>query len=262
MKFLQAEWVDRLPSTNAAVLEQLGRGVAADGYVLAAREQTSGRGRFDRRWVTQAGRDLAFSCVVRCGERAHLTSLPMAAALAVVDLLEQIGLEGHTKWPNDVLVGGRKICGILAELPNTGGAFECADTGGERVDAKPQGPDLAVVLGVGLNVNMDAESAATIDRPVTSILLETGEKRPVSSVLGPLLSKLEYWCGEWRQGGFGPLKSTWQNRCNHLGVEVQLQDSESIVRGVVEGFGDRGQLCLRLSDGTLSEIWSGDLDSD
>jgi BirA family biotin operon repressor/biotin-[acetyl-CoA-carboxylase] ligase len=259
VKFLQAEWADQLPSTNAAVLDQLGRGAVKDGYVLAVHEQTAGRGRFDRQWITQAGRDLTFSCVVPCGERAHLTSLPMAAALAVVDLLEQFGLEGHTKWPNDVMVGGRKICGMLAELPPEGGGRENPDTSAHQGDMDPA--ELSAVLGIGLNVNMDGQLAATIDRPVTSILLETGQERPVAAVLGSLLRKLEYWLSQWSQGGFGPLKTTWYERCAHLGAEVQLRDGESTLRGVAEGFGDRGQLCLRLSDGTLSEIWSGDLDS-
>ena len=261
MKFLRPEWCDRLPSTNASVLERFERGVVPDGYVLAAREQTAGRGRFERRWVSAAGCDLAFSCLIRCGDRAHLTSLPMAAALAVADLLEQMGLEGRTKWPNDVLVGGRKICGILAELPQTQNAGENPGTPCRPVDMETQVPDLAVVLGVGLNVNMGAEMVASIDRPVTSILLETGEERPVESVLQPLLSKLEHWCSRWRQGGFDTLKSAWCSRCEGLDSEVEIRDEGSTIRGVMEGFGDRGQLCLRLPDGKLTEIWSGDLDT-
>ncbi len=261
MKFRQPEWRDRLPSTNAAVLEQFGQGVVQNGYVLVAREQTAGRGRFERQWISAAGRDLTFSCLVRCGDRAHLTSLPMAAALAVADHLEQIGLEARTKWPNDVLVGGRKICGILAELAPTGSAGENPGTLHRQVDVETQTPDIAVVLGVGLNVNMDAEVAASIDRPVTSILLATGEERPVESVLQPLLGKLENWCSRWRQGGFDTLKSAWCSRCEGLDGEVQIRDGESTIRGVMEGFGDRGQLCLRLPDGRLTEIWSGDLDA-
>ncbi len=261
MKFLQPEWCAGLPSTNAAVLERFGRGHAPDGYVLAAREQTAGRGRFDRQWVSAAGRDLAFSCLIRCVDSGHLTSLPMAAALAVADLLEQIGLEGRTKWPNDVLVGGRKICGILAELPPKRNVRESPGTPPSRVDMETQTLDLPVVLGVGLNVNMGAEMAASIDRPVTSILLATGEERPVESVLQPLLSKLEYWCSRWRQGGFATLKSTWCSRCEGLDSKVEIRDEGSAIRGVMEGFGDRGQLCLRLPDGRLTEIWSGDLNA-
>ena len=256
VKFLPAEWCERLPSTNAAVLERFGRGAAAEGYVLAAREQTAGRGRFERQWVTQAGRDLTFSCLIRCSDSGHLTSLPMAAALAVADLLEQIGLEPRTKWPNDVLVKGRKICGILAELPPQG------ETGENfQLDGKTQARARAVVLGIGLNVNMGAETAASIERPATSILLETGAERPVESVLQPLLGQLEYWCSRWRQGGFGSLKSAWCSRCEGLGGEVRIGDGGSMICGQMEGFGNRGQLRLRLPDGSRTEIWSGDLDA-
>ena len=84
MRFLQPEWRDRVPSTNAAVLAAIRSRTVPEGYVLAAREQTAGRGRYQRRWVSEAGRDLAFSCVIGCcRDRSDLTGLPMAAALAV-----------------------------------------------------------------------------------------------------------------------------------------------------------------------------------
>ena len=263
MEFASVEWHERLTSTNSVLLEWVRQGrELASGFVVAARQQTSGRGRYDRKWVAPAGKNLTFSFLLATGEQAEkMVSLTMAVALGVAEALEGFGVEAHTKWPNDVLVAGRKICGILAELPPTGSADENSCTPRLQIDKETQAPNIAVVLGVGLNVNMSAEVAASIDRPVTSILLETGEERPVESVLQPLLSKLEYWCSRWAQGGFETLKSTWCSRCEVLGDEVQIRDGGSTIRGVVEGFGDRGQLCLRLPDGRVTEVWSGDLDA-
>ena len=141
MQFQKPQWHDELPSTNTTLVEWLREGRdLPDGFVLAARSQTAGRGRYERQWLAQAGRNLTFSVLLRSdASPLQFLSLPQAAALGAVAYLEENGLAAQTKWPNDVLVGGRKVCGILAERCNGG-----------------------VVLGIGLNVNMDADEAASI----------------------------------------------------------------------------------------------------
>ena len=209
-----------------------------DGYVLAARAQTAGRGRYQRRWLVQPGRNLTFSTLLRCQvPPMQLLSLPMAASLGVVEYLEAIGLAAHTKWPNDVLMGGRKICGILAER----GA--------------------GVVLGIGLNVNMDADEAAAIDRPATSMRIETGCEYAVEAVLDDLLKHLAAWIGRWEQGGFAALREAWGARCANIGEYVEVGEATDRRTGLVLGFGDAGQLLLREDDGTWGEVWAGDLGS-
>ena len=254
MQFLEPMWRQRLASTNATVLEECNRQKLPEGYVLAVREQTSGRGRFDRRWISETGRDLAFSSVINYRNRVDLPSLPMAAALAVAELLRDFKLEAQTKWPNDVLVGGRKICGILAEMPH----------GNEGSDSsRPENVTqngLPVVLGIGLNVNMGDKVAAVIDRPTTSMLLETGHTHSVDEVLQNLLGSLANWCGRWKHGGFAALETAWRERCYGLGTEAEIGDGDNSVRGIIEGFGERGQILLRRVDGKLSEVWSGDVE--
>ena len=119
MNFLPPQWIDRIQSTNTALVRQLESGkLLRDGTVLATDNQTAGRGRGEHQWLTNPGRDLACSFVLHAGvEARNLCSLSMAVALGVADLLDGLGIMAQTKWPNDVVVGQRKICGILPELP-------------------------------------------------------------------------------------------------------------------------------------------------
>jgi BirA family biotin operon repressor/biotin-[acetyl-CoA-carboxylase] ligase len=232
------EWHDTLSSTNSVLAARLRAGESlAPGFVLAAREQTAGRGRFDRTWAAAPGRDLTFSLLLGAeAAPTQLASLPMAAALAVAELIDDYGPAATTKWPNDVLVGGRKICGILAE--------QVAEH---------------VVLGIGLNVNMTAADAAAIDRPATSLLIETGDEREVADVLDALLPHLDRRLADWRSAGFTALAPAWRERCHNLGQTIEVGDGDNRQRGVLLGFGEAGQLRLRREDGREVEIWAGDV---
>lgn len=233
MRFQKPQWYDELPSTNTTLVQWLraGRNLPA-GFVLAARSQTAGRGRYERRWLARAGRNLTFSVLVRSdASPLQFLSLPQAAALGVAAYLEENGLVAQTKWPNDVLVGGRKICGILAE--------RCT----------------GVVLGIGLNVNMDADEAASIAQPATSLRIETGAEREVEGALDELLAHLQVWIECWEKGGFAALGEAWESRCANLGQYVAVGGHT----GVVLGFGPAGQLLLREDDGTRREVWTGDV---
>jgi len=239
MKLQRPQWYDELPSTNTTLSEWLRDGQELpDGFVLAARAQTAGRGRYERRWLTQPGRSLTFSMLLHSkAPNMQLLSLPMAAALGVAAYLDASGVAAQTKWPNDVLVGGHKICGILAER-------------GE-----------AVVLGIGLNVNMDANEAAAIDRPATSLLIEVGEERAIEEVLDELLIYLEEWIGRWEDGGFAALRGAWEARSANIGEYVEVGEDADRRTGVVLGFGAAGQLLLREDDGMRAEVWAGDVGS-
>lgn len=232
-------WYDELPSTNTTLVEWLREGRdLSDGLVLAARSQTAGRGRYERRWLAQPGRNLTFSMLLRSDvPHLQLLSLPMAAALGVAAYLEGCGIAAQTKWPNDVLVSGRKICGILAERRE------------------------GVVLGIGLNVNMNADEAAAIDRPATSMRIETGSEREAEEVLDELLVHLKTWIGRWEKGGFEGLREAWNARCANLGQYVEVGEGADRRTGVVLGFGAAGQLLLREDDGVQREVWVGDVDS-
>lgn len=248
MIFHPPQWYEQLPSTNSELLEWLrqepptGRELCS-GFVLAARQQTAGRGRYQRRWIAGPGRDLTFSFLHRThAEHLRLASLPMAAALGVVTALAAFGIGARTKWPNDVLVNGRKICGILAEQ---------SDGGLEQ--------ELAVVVGLGINVNMSAEQAAALARPATSMFIETGAAHDVEDVLGQVLDALSGWIERWEAGGFAALRDDWEALCVGVGEPVAVGEGRGRRSGELLGFGPDGQLLLGCPDGTVSEIWSGDV---
>jgi len=236
------EWIDALPSTNSLLLERVACGCAAGaGAVLATRDQTAGRGRQQRIWQSAPGRNLTFSFHWPDTPPQRMVSLPMAVALGVVDLLGELGMAGAAKWPNDVLVDGRKICGLLAETATDD-------------EGRPAG----VVVGVGLNVNMTADEAAAIDRPATSIHIATGTTHSVDDVLARLLPLLTARLGQWRVRGFPSIRSDWQAAAVWLDRAVELQSDSGPLAGILRGYGESGELLLEVH-GKVREVWSAEL---
>ncbi len=245
MEFLPPQWIERVPSTNTSLLEQLTSGASlAAGTVLATDRQTAGRGRGTHQWQTEPGRDLACSFVLHAAVAAeNLCSLSMAVALGVTDMLAGIGISARTKWPNDVTVDQRKICGILPELSQ---------------QAWRHGQPTVVVVGVGLNVGMSQADAAAIDQPATSVHLETGTTATARQLLPALLAALTPRLESWSLGGFAALRPDWESRCAGLGEVVTVIDGDSLRQGVLAGFGDGGQLLLTEAGRTV-DIWAGHL---
>ena len=248
MKFT-VEWYDRLASTNQMMRERFSAGSGlADGTILAAREQTAGRGRQGRKWVSESGRNLCFSLFIETdAELRALPSLSMAAALAVNDLLRGMGIRSAPKWPNDVMAGERKICGILSEWVEY-----------DAVAASAAIPARGMIAGIGLNVNMTLEEAERIDRPATSILIESGQAADVDRILHHLLPPLETRIGEWRRGGYAAIRDDWLANAGPIGKPLTVHDGSEAKSGILNGFGDHGELLLETEKG-IETIWSGDV---
>ena len=244
MQFTEPQWYTRVTSTNTVLLERIdAQERLPDGFVIATTEQTAGRGRGTRHWYAETGRDLCCSVLCRTEAPARqLASLAIATALGIADTLDEVGVAAQTKWPNDVLVDGAKIAGILCELR----------------------PGVAVV-GIGLNVSMSAGEAARIDQRATSILIETGSVTAPQDVLPVLLKSLSPRLETWARAGFEGLQLDWAKRCIGLGRQIVIDDGEVSRRGILAGFGDAGQLLLQpleTDDEAApqpSEIWSGHL---
>lgn len=235
------EWHDRLGSTNACMRERFyAPGAMASGLVIAAREQTNGRGRQDRKWLSPPNANLCFSLFLKTeAELIKVPSLTMAAALGISELLNANGIRAIPKWPNDVLVNEYKICGILSEQ------VEHASNRG-------------IIVGVGLNVNMSSEEAEAIDRPATSMLIESGKAYDPGQVLKDLLPQLEYWIGEWAAGGFPAIRRVWTEKAGPIGKKISVHDGDIRKTGTLAGFGEHGELLLETASG-LETIWSGDV---
>lgn len=236
-------WHDSVESTNTALRLQAERDPRLPcGTVLAARAQTAGRGRFERIWQSYPGRDLTFSWWWRgVVEPVWMPALTMACSLAVVEAIAGFGVAARCKWPNDVLVNKRKICGILAE------SVPCP------------GYEYGAVVGIGINVNMTTEEASAIDRPATSLCIETEQRHEVDTVLQAVLRFLPEYVERWERSGFEGLRPAWERRVTGLGLPAVVDLGSSRKEGVMVGFGSSGAMHLRQPDGHDEIVLWGDV---
>ncbi len=216
---------------------------AAHGEVVVAEGQTEGRGRRGRGWVMAPGRNVAFSAILRPTNlpTARAPELTLVASLAVCDALRRAGVEAGIKWPNDLLVGGRKIAGILTELAAESDQVHW------------------VVVGVGVNVNARREDfPPELRDQATSVLLERGQPAPRALFLAAVLTLLEEWYDRHAEEGFEPIREAWKARSVTLGREVMVQLDGREVVGRAEALDPTGALLVRTAAG-VERITSGDV---
>lgn len=228
--------LDSVDSTNAEALRAIGQGSPAPFLVLAER-QLAGRGRRGRKWVSPFAENLYYSLVLRIdGGMRQLEGLSLVVGLAVMQALRNFGVaSAGLKWPNDVLVGNKKIAGILLELV------------GDPADV------CHVVLGIGVNVNM--QNADEVDQQWTSIRLESGRSVDRNALAGELSAQLNAYIQRHHLGGFSILQMEWE--ANHLWQDrsVSLIAGSSQINGVVLGIDSQGALRLKV-DG-VEKVFSG-----
>ena len=243
----EVEVVQRTGSTNSDLVALAGAGKAAEGAVLVAEEQTSGRGRLDRRWTAPARSGLFFSVLLKPGEVpvARWGWLPLLTGVAVATgLSRSAGVDTALKWPNDLLVsiGGeeRKAGGILAERAG----------------------DDAVVVGVGINVTL-RENELPVPQ-AGSLALAGAVSTDRDPLLRAMLRSLEEWYGRWRDAGGDPgasgLQETYAAGCATLGrtVRAELPGDRSITGEAVAVDGD-GRLVIATGDGVQEPVGAGDI---
>ncbi|WLG28031.1 bifunctional biotin--[acetyl-CoA-carboxylase] ligase/biotin operon repressor BirA [Pseudomonas lurida] len=227
---------DSIDSTNAEALRLVDAGCAAPFLVLAE-QQTAGRGRRGRKWVSPFAQNVYYSLVLRieAGLR-QLEGLSLVVGLAVMQALRESGVRGAgLKWPNDVLVGQKKIAGILLELV------------GDPADI------CHVILGIGINVNM--QRADEVDQQWTSVQLETGFPVDRNALVAQLGLQLQGYLDQHRKGGFVALQEEWEQNHAWQGRPVSLIAGVNQVDGVVLGVDRQG--ALRLDVDGVEKIYSG-----
>ncbi len=237
----QIRWFDEIGSTNdqalAWALED-----APDGALVAADCQNQGRGRFDRKWETYPGAALAFSLIFRptALEQSRLALFSPLGALAVRQSLEDLGLQAEIKWPNDILIARRKVCGILAE----------AVWQGQQVQS--------VVLGIGINVMPEAvPKSGEALFPAGSIEEALGHPIDRFDLLRSVLAAVFEWRKEFDHPEF---HSAWRRALAFQGEMVQIEANGSTpLVGRLEGIDQDGNLILQLSDGQTRLVMVGDV---
>ncbi len=237
------EYHDAIDSTNRAAGD-LARQGAVEGAVVVADAQTAGRGRMGRRWESPAGGNLYFSVLLTPSvEPARVPQLALVAAAAVHEGLAEIcpGLDPRIKWPNDILIGGRKVAGILCE----------ASLEADRVHR--------VILGVGINVNGTSLSRAL--RPTaTTLRIEGGREVSRPALLGAVLNHLEARYEGWlRDGSLRGLLASFERYSALNGRPVTAESYSGAVRGTARGITPTGELVIETAGGALVHLLAGDV---
>lgn len=230
-------------STNSD-LAALAAAGAPEGMVVVAETQSGGRGRLARRWLSAPGRNLTFSMLLRPAlEPQRVTTLPLLAGVALARAIEELepGLGLQIKWPNDLLLGGLKLAGILCEMQ---AEADCVHH---------------VIVGIGLNVNLRrSQLPGEVRRTATSLRLATGRDWPRAPLLARVLNGFERDYDCWRREGLAPFLGELAARDPLAGRRVVIEQGGRRLRGVAEGIQADGALRVRLSDGTLQAVVSGD----
>jgi BirA family biotin operon repressor/biotin-[acetyl-CoA-carboxylase] ligase len=240
---------EEVDSTNR-VLADLARAGASHGTVVVAESQTAGRGRLGRPWISPRGVNLYASILLTTTQASSaLTWIPLLTAVAVVRAITTLAsLSLRVKWPNDVLVPrdgeARKLAGILVE----------AISGG------PAGAK-AVVVGIGINVNMPAEAFPEGLRPsATSLLIEAGHAVARAPLLAALLEEMERLHNQLRDHGADGIAAAYQSLCDTMGKQVRIELAGSgPIEGTAEGLAPDGALRLRTREGKILEIRAGNI---
>ena len=229
-------------STND-VVERLARDGVAQGAVVFAESQTKGRGRLGRKWVSPACKGLWFSVLLRPELRPQdATQITIIAATALARAFREYELAPRIKWPNDILIGERKLAGVLTEL-----AAEI-----DRIRY--------VILGIGINVNaLASDFPSDVRALATSLRIETGTEIRRAELATAILRELDFDYDRLRRGEFASIADEWGQQCATLGQRVTIRVGERTVHGHAEALDDSGALLLRTAHGHLERIVGGDV---
>ncbi len=236
-------WFAVTASTNRVAAE-IGAAGASHGTVVVAEHQTSGSGKGERVWSSKPGAGLLFSVLLRPEARFEdLPQITLLAAVAMVDAIAANGVSGaRVKWPNDILIDGRKVCGILAE------------TG-----VSPDG-SVFVVLGVGLNINESlSDFPPELEEIATSLAVAAGRPLSRQRIFHAFLDALDVWLARWRADGFDPIREAWCARSCTLGRRVHFEVGEVTLTGEAVGLGADGSLEIRDQGGASHRFHSGEM---
>jgi len=244
---LRTAWLGRelhsfaeLDSTNTTARE-LAKAGAAHGTAVIADAQRRGRGRLGRAWASPAGKNLYLSVVLRSDlPLSRLAEISLLAGVATCETVRE-WCAAEIKWPNDILAGGRKVVGILAEMDGS-------DAGA------------VVVLGIGVNLNAElADFPEELREKAGSLRLAGGALVDRAAFTGRLLNNLELRYEQWRRGGFAPIAAAWRGLTALIGRRIRIQEPGAIVEGTVIDIAEDGALRVRLAGGEEHRVVAGDV---
>ncbi len=230
-------------STND-VVEKLARDGVKEGVVVFAESQTKGRGRLGRKWLSPPRKGLWFSVLLRPDfQPQETTQLTVVSATALRRAIKTVcGLAAEIKWPNDLLIGGKKVAGILTEMS-------------AEVDRVRH-----VILGIGVDVNQTAaEFPVELRKLATSLRLEAGAEISRAELATEILRELDFDYARVNAGTFSVVADEWEAACVTIGKNVTVHVGDRKFRGHAESLDDDGALLVRTEYGHLERILGGDV---
>lgn len=230
-------------STNEVAISVAQNG-GPEGTVIIADKQTKGQGRLQREWYSPKGKGLWFSIILKPNiDPIKVSQLTLVAAVATADAVNKVtGLSPGIKWPNDLLINGRKFCGILSE----------GQIGNEGIDY--------VILGIGLNVNLDFyDFSLDIRSKATSLKIEAGKHIERTQLFREILCQLEKWYEVWLREGFEPIGLAWKERNITLGQLVQVNSFQEVFDGKAIDIDNEGALIVKDKNNKIYHFNSGEI---
>lgn len=230
-------------STNEIAMK-LAEGAVSEGTVVIAEKQTAGKGRLGRKWLSPAGAGLWFSIILKPKiSPQHSAKLTFVAGLAVLDAIRTVsGLQAGLKWPNDLLVNGKKVCGILTEIKS--------------------GPDIInyQVLGIGINVNISEEEFPEALRATATSLAQEAKKEVARlRLLKEILKNIETGYEVFKKAGFKPFLIRWKEHSVTLNRKVKVAGLRESWEGLALDIDEDCALIVRLDSGEKKRVLSGDV---
>lgn len=245
-KYGQAiHYINECTSTQT-IAHELVRNGALDGTLVIAETQTSGKGRMARPWESTKGKGIWMTLIIRPNVTPQQApQFTLVTAVAVVNAMKALYKEFQPsiKWPNDILINGRKCTGILTEM--------IAEI--DRVEA--------LLIGIGINVNQDlSDFPEELQSIATSISIEENKAIDRAELVATILKYLENYSNQYIESGFGPIKKLWESASGTIGKRIKATTLTEVIEGQAIGITEEGVLEIRLANGEVKSIYSADIE--
>ncbi len=238
----QIHYLKITDSTNTAAMDLAKKG-AQDGTLIVAEEQTRGRGRLGREWLSAPYSSLIMSLIFKPDiEPSQLYYITMLSSIAVVNAVKKIaGISAGIKWPNDIYIKNKKVAGILTELYLN------------------KESETIVVVGLGLNVNFDTSIYPEIREIATSMSIETDTEIPRVRLLQKILEEIERGYNFLKNHKYKQIRDEWNDKSMILGKKVKIIEEDAIKEGLAEYIDEEGSLIIINKNGKREKIVCGDV---
>lgn len=234
---------DSIPSTQR-LAHELALNQAANGTIVIADEQIDGKGRMGRTWYSGKGKGIWMSMILRPNILPYLApQLTLLTATVLAEVMDSnLGIRPQIKWPNDVLIDGKKVAGILTEMQ------------------AEQDQVLYVIIGIGINVNQStSDLPKDLQERATSFQIESGIQRELTPIIQAFLTTFEKKFSTYLEEGFHPVKSTWENYGFRLHETLHIRTGKSEWQGVFQGIAEDGALLAKRENGKIEKVYSGEI---